>query len=351
MKALVYHGNRDLRVQNWPDPTPRPGEALLRVDYCGICATDIEEYLYGPAFIAGEEPNPVTGKKMPMVTGHEITATVLEVNAHDSEVAPGDRVAINGVLTCGTCYWCTNGEPTQCPGMAAVGFGIDGGLAERLVWRSDQLVKIPGDLSSEEAALTEPTSVAIHAVKRSGAGPGDSVVVLGAGTVGLLAMQAAKAFGATVYAVDTRQMSLDLAQELGGDQALDASGGDAAETITSLTDGVGADIVIDTAGAESIPEQAVRMVRRGGLVVVVAIYTSTPRFDFNSLVATEVSMTGSLAYTQADMEDAVRLISSGEIRTRQLVTEIVGLDDVLETAFPRMLAPTKDVFRILVKPN
>ena len=108
MKALVYHGNRDLRVQNWPDPTPRPGEALLRVDYCGICATDIEEYLYGPAFIAGEEPNPVTGKKMPMVTGHEITATVLEVNAHDSEVAPGDRVAINGVLTCGTCYWCTS---------------------------------------------------------------------------------------------------------------------------------------------------------------------------------------------------------------------------------------------------
>ena len=351
MKALVYHGNRDLRLQDWPDPSPEPGEALLRVDYCGICATDIEEYLYGPAFIAGEEPNPVTGKKMPMVTGHEITATVMEVNGSNADVAPGDRVAINGVLTCGACYWCVKGEPTQCPGMAAVGFGMDGGLAERLVWRSDQLVKIPIELSSEEAALTEPTSVAIHAVKRSGAGPGDSVVVLGAGTVGLLAMQAAKAFGATVYAVDTRQMSLDLAQELGGDQALDASGGDAAETITSLTDGVGADIVIDTAGAESIPEQAVRMVRRGGLVVVVAIYTSTPRFDFNSLVATEVSMTGSLAYTQADMEDAVRLISSGEIRTRQLVTEIVGLDDVLETAFPRMLAPTKDVFRILVKPN
>ena len=351
MKALVYHGNRDLRLQDWPDPSPEPGEALLRVDYCGICATDIEEYLYGPAFIAGEEPNPVTGKKMPMVTGHEITATVMEVNGSNADVGPGDRVVINGVLTCGTCFWCAKGEPTQCPGMAAVGFGIDGGLAERLVWRSDQLVKIPGDLSSEEAALTEPTSVAIHAVKRSGAGPGDKVVVLGAGTVGLLAMQAAKAFGATVLAVDTRQMSLDLAEELGADQVLDASSGDAAETIASLTNGVGADIVIDTAGAESIPEQAVRMVRRGGLVVVVAIYTSTPRFDFNSLVATEVSITGSLAYTQADVEDAVRLISSGEIRTRQLVTEIVGLDEVLETAFPRMLAPTKDVFRILVKPN
>ena len=351
MKALVYHGNKDLRLQEWPDPSPGPGEALLRVDYCGICATDIEEYLYGPEFISGDEPNPVTGKKMPMVTGHEITATVMEVNGPDVDVAPGDRVAINGVLTCGTCYWCVKGEPTQCPGMAAVGFGIDGGLAERLVWRSDQLVKIPNEMPSEEAALTEPTSVAIHAVKRSGAKPGDTVVVLGAGTVGLLAMQAAKAFGATVYAVDTRQMSLDLAQELGADQLLDASEGDVADKIASLTGGVGADIVMDTAGVESIPEQAVRMVRRGGLVVVVAIYTSTPRFDFNSLVSTEVSMTGSLAYTQADVEDAVRLISSGEISTRQLVTEVVGLDDVLDTAFPRMLAPTKDVFRILVKPN
>ena len=170
MKALVYHGNRDLRLQDWPNPSPGPGEALLRVDYCGICATDIEEYLYGPVFIAGEEPNPVTGKKMPMVTGHEITATVMEVNGSNADVAPGDRVAINGVLTCGDCYWCTSGELTQCPGMAAVGFGIDGGLAERLVWRSDQLVKIPSDLSSEEAALTEPTAVAIHAVKRSGSG-------------------------------------------------------------------------------------------------------------------------------------------------------------------------------------
>ena len=139
------------------------------MDYCGICATDIEEYLYGPEFIAGEEPNPVTGKKMPMVTGHEITATVMEVNGSNAEVAPGDRVVINGVLTCGTCYWCVKGEPTQCPGMAGIGFGIDGGLAERLVWRSDQLAKIPSELPSEEAALTEPTSVAIHAVKRSGA--------------------------------------------------------------------------------------------------------------------------------------------------------------------------------------
>ena len=115
MKALVYHGNRDLRLQDWPDPNPGPGEALLRVDYCGICATDIEEYLYGPAFIAWEEPNQVTGKKMPMVTGHEITATVMEVNGSDIDVAPGDRVAINGVLTCGTCYWCVKGRTDPVP--------------------------------------------------------------------------------------------------------------------------------------------------------------------------------------------------------------------------------------------
>ncbi len=351
MRALVYHGNRDLRLEDWPEPEPRAGEALLRVDYCGICATDIEEYLYGPVFISGDEPNPVTGRVIPLVTGHEIAATVLEVREDDSAIVPGDRVALNSVLTCGTCFWCARGETAQCLGMASIGFAIDGGLAERLVWPSGQLVKLPDHVSSEEAALTEPTSVAVHAVKRSGAGPGDRVLVLGAGTVGLLAMQAAKSFGATVYAADTRKMSLDLAQELGADEVIDATRGDAIEAVMALTDGVGADIVIDAAGAESTPEQAVKMARRGGRVVLVAIYTTTPRFDFNNLVSTEIEVAGSLAFSQADVEDAIRLMSSGEISTRQLVTEIVALDEVLNVAFPRMLAPTKDVFRILVKPN
>ena len=168
MKALVYHGNKDLRVEEVLEPETQQGQVKLAVDFCGICATDIEEYLYGPVFISGDAPNPVTGKMMPLVTGHEITGTVIEIAPGVSNISIGDRVALNGVLTCEKCYWCKSGETTQCPDMAAVGFAVDGGLAEPIVWRADRLVRFPDEVNSKDAALTEPTSVAIHAVRGGG---------------------------------------------------------------------------------------------------------------------------------------------------------------------------------------
>lgn len=351
MKALVYHGNKDLRVEEVLEPETQQGQVKLAVDFCGICATDIEEYLYGPVFISGDTPNPVTGKMMPLVTGHEITGTVIEIAPGVSNISIGDRVALNGVLTCEKCYWCKSGETTQCPDMAAVGFAIDGGLAERIVWRADRLVRLPDEVNSKDAALIEPTSVAIHAVRRSGASDDDTVAIIGVGTVGMLAMQAAKSRGAKALAVDPRQMSLDLAAELGADATINPLTENLSERISELTDGVGPDIVIDAAGSSETTALSVDLVRSGGHVVLVAIYTSTPTFDFNSLVASEVRVSGSLAYQQKDVEEAVRLIAEGKIKTRQLISDIISLDQVIDTGFKRMLAPTKDVFRILVSPN
>lgn len=350
MKALIYYGNKDLRLESAPEPTPRQNEIKLRIDYCGVCATDIEEYLYGPVFISGDEPNPLTGKKIPMITGHEITGTVVETGDGVTGFNDGDRVVINGVLSCNECRWCRQGETTQCPSMAAVGFAIDGGLAEYMVWCADQVIKLPDNVSSEQAALVEPASVALHAVRRARLQPGDRVAVLGVGTVGILAMQAAKAQGGIVFAVDRRQMSLDLAKELGADAVINTENADARQVLLDLTDGVGPDVVIDAAGAAQTPEMAVRWVRRGGRVLLVAIYTARTDFDFNSLVSTEVEVLGSLAYQQRDVEEVVRLIASGAIRTTPLISDKIRLDEVIDKGFARMMAPTKDVFRILVSP-
>lgn len=235
--------------------------------------------------------------------------------------------------------------------MAAVGFAADGGLAERIVWRADQLVSLPDEVGSQEAALAEPCSVAIHAVKRTGVSAGDTLAVVGVGTVGMLAMQAARARGATVVAIDRRQMSLDLATELGANATINARTENVSQRLGELTSGIGPDIVIDAAGSTETTGLSVDLVRRGGHVVLVAIYTSTPEFDFNSLVATEVRISGSLAYEQHDVEEAVRLIAEGKIKTRQLVSDVISLDEVIATGFRRMLAPTKDAFRILVSPN
>ncbi len=351
MKALVYHGNKDLRLETVPEPKPGPGQVKLDVDYCGICTTDIEEYLYGPVFISSDSPNPVTGRQMPLTTGHEIAATVAELGDGVAYPNMGDRVVLNGVLACRTCRWCRLGETSQCPSMAAIGFAIDGGLAESLVWPAEQTVVLPANVSSKEAALVEPAAVAVHAVRRSGVNAGDRVAVIGVGTVGLLALQALKSQGVEVYAVDTRQMSLELATELGADAVINPDAQDARAALADLTGGIGPDIVIDAAGTAVTPELAVESVRRGGLVLLVAIYTSAPQFDFNSLVGAEVRMAGSLAYEQDDVEEAVRLIASGQMKTLPLVSDVIRLDQVIDTGFPRMMSPDKDIFRILVTPR
>ena len=321
MRALVYHGNRDLRLETVPDPIPSPDEVLLRVDYCGICATDVEEYLYGPVFIFGDEPNPVTGKKMPLITGHEITATVDGLGSSVSNVAVGDRVALNTVLTCGDCWWCRNGVEVQCPGMAVAGFALDGGLAQLMAWPASEVIPLPDSVDSEQAAFVEPTSVALQAVERSRMEAGETVAVLGAGTIGLLIAQAARAAGGRVIAIDRRAQSLDLARQLGADAVLHADKDDVEASLLELTGGVGPDVVFDSAGAPQTPTQAVRWVRRGGRALLVAIYASTPQFDFNDVVGTAKEVIGSIAYQRKDVERAVELMAAGAIRTDFLISD------------------------------
>ena len=342
MKAMVYHGNRDLRLETVADPSPAEGEALLKVDYCGICATDIEEYVYGPKFM--------DKAKLPIITGHEVTASVIEAPDRTGRLKAGTRVALNTVLTCGTCFWCALGETQQCEKFTVVGFDRDGGLAEYLTWPADELIPLPDNVSSEAAALIEPSGVAHHCVQRGNIQPGETVAVVGAGTVGTLAMQIANAQGARVFAVDVKQMSLDLASSLGAEVAINAAEEDAEEVLKGLTEGRGPDVVIDAAGAPNTPADCLRYVRRGGRVVLVAIYTSTPEFDFNSIVAEEDTVIGTIAYSRADVQASVDLIASGKLRTTPLITDRIGLEEVIDVGFERMMAPTKDVFRILVKP-
>ena len=235
--------------------------------------------------------------------------------------------------------------------MAVAGFGIDGGLAEYLVWPSSHAIVLPDSVSSEQAALVEPGSVALHAVRRGMVEPGQTVVVLGVGTVGMLAMQVAKALGARVIAVDTRPMSRDLAAELGADATVDATSDDALEALLDETEGVGPDVVIDAAGGKTTAETAIRWVRRGGRVVLVAIYTATPPFDFNDIVAREVDVVGSLACERRDVEEIVGLIAQGAVMTEPLISDTIKLDEVLEKGFGQMMAPTKNIFRLLVAPS
>jgi len=350
MKAIVYHGNRDLRLETVEEPDPGTGQVKLRIDYCGICATDIEEYEYGPVFIA-DTPSPLTGKSIPLVTGHELTGTVVEAGKGVDDLMVGNRVVINGILTCEECRRCRQGETTQCRSITAVGFGIDGGLAEYMVWPASHVIPLPDEVTSQAAALAEPASVALHAVRKGRVQSGDRVAVLGVGTVGMMAMQVARAMGAQVYAVDRRPASLQLALDLGADAAINTEVDDPGGELAELTDGQGPDVVIDAAGGRETPKLSVEWARNGGRVVLVAIYTSKPEFDFNTIVSTETELIGSLSHQQRDVAEVVRLIASGSIKTTPLVSDVITLEEVVPVGFARMMARDKDIFRILVAPS
>jgi threonine dehydrogenase-like Zn-dependent dehydrogenase len=288
---------------------------------------------------------------MPLTIGHEITGHVESTGDGVSAVQAGERVAINNVLTCGSCHWCRRGQQAVCPSMAVAGLSADGGLAEYIVWPADMVEPLPETVSDEEAALVEPATVAVRAVRRSGVQIGDTAAVVGVGTVGLLTMQALKAAGARVVAVDINERNLSKARSLGADGAVNAGAGDTASRLLEMTGGIGADIVIETAGAERSPVDAINWTRRGGTTVLVGIYSATPAMNFNEVVGVERTVIGSVAAGPGDMAAAIEMIGTGRIRVKDLVTEKVPLERAIPDGFDRMLRLDKDVFRILITPG
>lgn len=351
MKGTLYYGNRDIRIEEIDEPILKNGEAKIRVDYCGICATDIEEYLYGPNAISSTPPHPLTGISTPIVIGHELTGTVVETYNTHTEITPGQRVVINGILSCKKCNWCKSGNPQQCPVSGSVGFAANGGLAEFISWPISHIIPLPNNVPSLEAALTEPAAVAAHAVDKGMVTAGNTVAVVGTGTVGLLAMQIAKSRGAKVIAIDTRQLSLKTAAELNADETILADDPHIETRLKDISNGPGPDVVIDAAGTSDTPKNCIKFVREGGRVVVVAIYIDTTNLDFNSIVTTEKEIIGCNSYTKDDVEEVVKLLSNGQLKTKPLISGIIGLDDVLDIGFKKMLEPQKDIFRLLVSPS
>ncbi|MEX0761677.1 MAG: zinc-binding dehydrogenase [Dehalococcoidia bacterium] len=351
MQALVYHGNKDIRLEDVQEPSPVPGEVKIQLTHTGICATDIEEWQYGPLWVQYGEPNPLSGRMAPLILGHEITGRISGLGAGVDGIRVGDRVAVNNVRTCKRCFWCRRGHQAVCPNMAIAGLSADGGLAEYMTWPADQVVPLPDNVSDEEGALVEPSTVATRAVRRSGVQIGDNVTVVGCGTVGLLTLQAFKAAGARVIAVDIRDQSLTAAAQLGADETLNSGTGDPGERLREMTGGVGPDIVVETAGASNTPRQAINWTRRGGTTVLVGIYSAKPEMDFNEIVSFERTVVGSVAAGVGDMEAAVALISAGKLKVKNLISAKVPLSRVIEDGFNRMLEPSKDVFRILVNPG
>ena len=344
MLALRWHGRRDVRLDEVEEPgPPGPGEVQLRPLWCGICGTDVEEYRSGPHFVPVGGPHPLTGRSAPITLGHEFAGVVVAAGAGAERYRPGDRVAADTLIFCGECYWCRRHQVTLCEKLGALGLMADGGLAELCNAPERTLLPLPDGVSDEAGALAETLAVAVRALRRGRLAVGERVTVVGAGAVGLMALQAALAGGArSVSVVEPLAGRRRLAEILGAEEALTPEDGPE----------IGADLVLECSGSAGAVGTAVAAARRGGRVVLVGVYGEAGAFDFLEVVGTEKEIIGSLSHVyDEDFTGALALLGRGAVRVEPLVSDRVPLDRALEDGLLSLMREPERHLKVLIKPN
>lgn len=340
MQALRYYRQKDFRLETMPDPQPGPGEAKIKVKWCGICGSDVQEYRSGPQMVP-TKPHPQTGKSAPVTGGHEFSGEIIEVGAELTGFAPGDRVVVRPTLPCYHCHYCRQGRFIQCVVLATMGGAADGAFAEYAIARSDCLYKLPDHVTFEQATYAEPLACAVRAVQRSGMEPGATVVVLGAGPIGLLTLQTALACGASkAYVFETVQSRRELAEELGATASFDPREGNPGKLIASLTEGRRAEIVFECAGTASALLLADSVSGRGSTILQMGVPSEPVEFPFHNLFMREKSIIASQGYVNDQFQTALDFIASGKVRCDPIMTSAkISLNDIVEKGFEELTGP------------
>jgi len=336
MKAAVLHGAFDIRIEDLPKPKVDPDSILIKVRACGICGSDLHRYKLG-----GQ------GR---MIFGHEFSGDVVEVGANVAEIKKGERITGSGYRPCQQCYWCKQGQFHRCSAMAFVGYELPGALAEYVLLPRAQLgrtiFRLPGALTYAEGATVEPLSVAAYTIRRLQPQAENTVVVLGAGMIGLCVIQVLKAIGVSKVIVSGRRAKrLEAARQSGADLVINAAEEDPVLAVKESTSGMCADIVVECAGTPTTFQQAFDMVRGGGKIMLVGVYEQSVSWDPNAAINRNVTVIGCLG---GHFPRAIDFLESGKVKTRPLITHELPLDRAKE-AFEIQLR-AQDAIKVLVKP-
>jgi (R,R)-butanediol dehydrogenase/meso-butanediol dehydrogenase/diacetyl reductase len=349
VKAAVFYGDHDIRVEQVADPRPPGrGEVLLRPLWCGICGTDLHEYAVGPIVIP-EQPHRLNGSALPQVLGHEFSGEVLEVGDGVTHVRAGDRVSVMPLLFCGTCYYCRRGLNHLCVSMACIGLSYEwGGIAERAVVPASHVTPLPDAMTDLQGALVEPTAVAAYGVDVAGVRPGDLVLVTGAGPIGALASLYAASLGARVVVSEVNPVRAELARSLDVGEVLDPRQVDVAAWVRDQTEGIGADAVIECSGNERALQTAVDAVRSAGRISQTGLHTRAASIEPMKLSEHDITLTGTWCYPVTDWPRIVDLIGRRGLPVEKVVTAQVPMDDAVAKGFEVLLDPAGDQVKVLI---
>jgi (R,R)-butanediol dehydrogenase/meso-butanediol dehydrogenase/diacetyl reductase len=354
MKAAVFHGRRDVRLDEVPEPVVRPGHVKVRVDWCGICGSDMHQYLAGPINMPlPGKPHPLTGETIPVTMGHEFAGEIVDVGEGVSGVGIGDRAAIEPIYRCGKCPQCRRGAYNLCEKLGFQGLsGGGGGFAEYTVVPEYMVHRLPEAVSTEEGALVEPVAVGLRALRQASFREGQSAVVLGGGPIGAVTVQCLRARGASLIAVaEVSEARQRKAREVGADVVIDPRNEDVVARVKELTAGQGADVSFDAAGIQQTFQTALRATAKGGTVVNIAIWEGPIEIHPNDIVMNELKVVGTHAYASGDFPDTIALMQDARIDAGRLVTERIPLSDVIERGLEELATHKDRHVKILVRPS
>jgi (R,R)-butanediol dehydrogenase/meso-butanediol dehydrogenase/diacetyl reductase len=341
MKALRWYARKDLRYEDIPEPSPGPGQVKVKINLAGICGTDLKEYAAGPCMIAVD--------KAPLTVGHEFAGRVVEVGEGVTDFKVGERVTGEGYWVCGECYYCKRSMYNLCLNLGFTGLSVDGCMAEYLIAPNYSFYKLPDSVSDEAGTLVEPLAVAIHAVRQGNVRIGDTVGIVGDGTIGLCTLLAAKAAGASeVYVVAKHKGRGEQALAMGATAVINLSDGDPIQLIRNLTGGLGTDISFECVGHPDTPQLALDLARSGGTAVIMGVFDKPSSVDFFSVMFNEKTVVGSPIYIH-EARTAIALLADKRIDPSRLITSKVPLKDAVEMGFEKLINNKEDNIKVLLQ--
>jgi L-iditol 2-dehydrogenase len=344
MKALLLSEYNQLDIADLPAPVPGADEILVRVAACGICGSDVHGY------------DGTSGRRIPpIVMGHEAAGVVAAAGSGVSKFKVGDRVTFDSTVYCGQCEFCLQGEINlgnnrQVVGVSCGDYRRAGAFAEYVVVPQRITYHLPEGLEFQEAAMLEAVSVALHAVRISEMKGGETVLVIGAGMIGLLTLQAAKAAGASqVMIADIDRTRLERAEKLGADATLLFSGNELVQEILRRTGGRGVDLVLEAVGRDETISASIASVRKGGTVTLIGNISPQVKIPLQVVVSRQIRLQGSCA-SSGEYPEAMELLASGKIKVKSLITAVAPLSDGPQW-FARLHAGEPNLMKVVLDPG
>ena len=344
MKALLLSEYNQLDIADLPAPVPGVDEILVRVAACGICGSDVHGY------------DGTSGRRIPpIVMGHEAAGVVAAAGSGVTKFKPGDRVTFDSTVYCGQCEFCLQGDINLCNNRQVIGvscgdFRRAGAFAEYVVVPQRITYHLPEELEFQEAAMLEAVSVALHAVRVSEMKGGETALVIGAGMIGLLTLQAAKAAGASqVLIADIDRSRLERAEKLGADATLLLSGTELVEEILRRTGGRGVDLVLEAVGRDETIAASIASVRKGGTVTLIGNISPQVKIPLQVVVSRQIRLQGSCA-SSGEYPEAMELLANGKIKVKPLITAVAPLSDGPRW-FARLHAGEPNLMKVVLDPG